>query len=44
MKKNIAEALFWTGASAFVVLGAVAGLMHGNLDSVALGDVTRSHA
>ncbi len=27
-----------------VVVGAVAGLMYGNLDSVALGDVTRSHA
>ena len=44
MKKNIGEALFWTGASLLVVLGAVAGLMHGNLDSVALGDVTRSLA
>ncbi len=44
MKVNITEALYWAGASLFVVLGAVAGLMFGNLDSVALGDVTRSHA
>gem|GEM_PF-7038620 len=44
MRINIREALYWAGASLLVVLGAVAGLMHGNLDSVALGDVTRSLA
>ncbi|MEE8284082.1 MAG: hypothetical protein V3R63_03750, partial [Alphaproteobacteria bacterium] len=44
VKKNIGEALYWTGASLFVVLGAVAGLMYGNLDSVRVQDVTRSLA
>ena len=44
MKANITEALFWAGASAFVVLGAVSGLMLGNLDSVRVQDVTRSLA
>ncbi len=44
MKINIGEALYWAGASLFVVLGAVAGLMYGNLDSVRVQDVTRSLA
>lgn len=41
MKKNVTEALLWAGASLFVVLGAVFGLMHTNLESVRLQNVAR---
>lgn len=44
MKKSIVESLFWAGASLFVMLGLIFGLMYGNLDSVRLHDVARSLA
>ena len=44
MKKSIVESLFWAGASFFVMLSQIFGLMYGNVDMIRLHDVAQSLA
>ena len=44
MKKSLTESLLWAGASVFFTISAIFGLVHDNLGSVRIQDISRSSA